>query len=70
MTVEVDNHIAVNAAAQTRCFAGYTTNGTHAPSSYHERPSTPSASGPIGLAVDFDAPGNDAAKLLGPIDRK
>jgi len=55
MTREVDCIIGVNRAANTGCYPGYTTNGKHASDSYHERYGTPSPTGDVGLAVDFDA---------------
>lgn len=64
MTREVDSLIAFNAAGNTGCYAGYTTNGTHAPNSRHGQPGTLSFTGGIGLAVDFDALGNDPKKLM------
>lgn len=65
MTKEVDGIIAFVAAAKIPgIYAGYTTNGSHAVGSYHEKDGTPSASGRVGLAVDFDAPGNNPEALL------
>jgi hypothetical protein len=63
VTSEVDAIIACNAAGKTGCFAGYTTNGKHAPGSYHGKDGTDSPTGSVGLAVDFDAFGTNAAKL-------
>src|SRR5882724_515403 len=65
MTREVDSIIDfVMAAKIPDIYPGYTTNGKHATDSYPERLGTPSASGPIGLAVDFDAPDNNPKALL------
>ncbi len=64
MTREVDSLIAFNATLDSGAYAGYITNGQHAVNSFHGRVGTPSASGPIGLAVDFDAIKNDPNKLL------
>lgn len=63
MTREVDSIIAYNAAGNTGCYAAYTTNGKHGDGSHHNRQGTPSASGDEGLAVDFNAPNNNPAKL-------